>query len=608
LIPEREATNLSGNFAFKLTNSAELFGDALYSKNIVTQRIQTSPVRRSFLTSDGLFQERGVDPALLIFPTNPNYQIAADYLNANGFGALVGQPLSITSRVQDFGPRTSEDTSEQTRLVAGVRGTLLGQDYEVAYSQNDSKLSGRVIDGYFSQVAYAQIVQGSNDWNPWSLTQSAAFNAQLPAAKYVGPTLNSKSGSKVVDGKVTGDAFSLPGGLSQYAVGTQYREETYANNPAPALESGDIAGLGGGVPKVDAKRKIGSVFGELNLPVLKGLEANVSTRYDKYNDVGNSTTYKGSLRWQPTSTFLVRGSLGTGFRAPTIEDLYEPQVVQTSAQFTDPAFPANPNIQVPELTGGNPDLKPEKSKQRSVGLVFSPAANFTAGIDYWQVNIDKVLAVPSTQEIVTRFRAGDPAYAGLVVLNASGEVDQTKSVLANVGTAKLSGIDLNVAFRVPTSEGRIDVGLNGTYMIKYDQTSPSGTLSSKVGTIVDSNGDPVIDADGGGVVLRWKHVLSATYSTGPWAFTFAQNYRRGYETGYRQLDGERNFVPEESIFDAQIAYTGVKNLKLSIGVKNLFDSEPPLYVPVSNQFQAGYDVTQYDARGRFIYGTIGYKF
>ncbi len=608
LIPERESNNLSANLSFKLSDAVELFGDALYSKNKVTQRIQTSPVRRSFLVGDSQFAIQGVDPALLIFPANPNYQIAANYLNANGFGSIVGQPLAITSRVTDFGPRTAQDTSTQTRFVGGVRGVLFGQDYEAAYSQNESKLAGSVIDGYFSQVAYARIVQGSNDWNPWSLTQTAAFNAQLPAAKYIGPTLNAKSSSKVVDAKIAGDLFALPGGASQYATGVQYREESYLTNPAPALESGDIAGLGGGVPPVNRSRKIGSAFGELNLPIVKGVEANVAVRYDKYNDVKDSTTYKGSLRWQPVNSFLIRGSLGTGFRAPTLSDLWTPQTIGTSAQFTDPAFPATPNLQVPELSGGNPDVKPETSNQRSIGIVLSPVPSFTLGFDYWNAEIKGIISTPSTQEIVTRFRAGDPAYSGLVTLTAGGEVEQTKSILANVGSAKLSGIDVDMNFREAFAGGRIDVGLNGTYMIKFDQTTPGGTLSQKVGTIVDPNGDPVLDADTGGVVLRWKHVLSTTFSTGSWAFTFAQNFRTGYETGRRQLDGERNFVTHESLFDTQIAFTGVKNLKLAVGVKNLFDTQPQVFVPVSNQFQAGYDVTQYDARGRFIYGTIGYKF
>lgn len=184
----------------------------------------------------------------------------------------------------------------------------------------------------------------------------------------------------------------------------------------------------------------------------------------------------------------------------------------------------------------------------------------------------------------------------------------TRAIVANVGSAKVSGVDLDMNFREALVGGRVDLRLNGTYMIKYDQTTPGGTLSKKVGTVVDPNGDPVLDADTGGVILRWRHLLSATYSSGPWSYTLAQNWRTGYEAGRRQIDGERHFVPSESLFDAQVAYTGVKNMKLSLGVKNLFDKDPPLYTPVSNQFQAGYDVTQYDARARFIYGTVSYKF
>ena len=196
LLPKRDLLNLTANGAVKVNDAVELFGDVLFSKSTVTQRFQPSPVRRSFLLTDGEFANQGVDPALLISPGNPNYQIAADYLNANGFGALVGQPLAVTARVFDFGLRTSEDENEQTRLVVGSRGTLFGLDYEVAAAHNESKTSGTVPDGYFSQVAFARVVNApGSDWNPWSLTQSAAFNAALAAAgaKYTGGTIESKS-------------------------------------------------------------------------------------------------------------------------------------------------------------------------------------------------------------------------------------------------------------------------------------------------------------------------------------------------------------------------------------------------------------------------------
>ena len=162
----------------------------------------------------------------------------------------------------------------------------------------------------------------------------------------------------------------------------------------------------------------------------------------------------------------------------------------------------------------------------------------------------------------------------------------------------------------------MDLHLNGTYFIRYDQTSPGGSISHKVGTLVEDTLDatgqrvsqPVLDAANGGVVLRWKHKLSGTYSIASFAFTLAHNYYTGYRNGDRNGDGEKHFVGAQSTFDAQLAYTGIKSLKLSVGVKNLADKNPPIYVPVSNQFQSGYDISLYDPRARTVYGAVSYKF
>ena len=608
LIPERETSNLTLNGVFRASDALEFFGDALYSKNIQTQRFQPSPIRRSFNITDAQFQAQGVDPVLLIKPSNPNYKIAADYLTATGFGSIVGQPLAITARVFDFGPRTQRDVTEQSRLVVGARGEVAGQSFELAYSSNKYELSGTVPDGYFSQVGYAKAVQASNDWNPWSLNQSDAFKAAIAPAKYTGDTLAGTAKTNIVDAKISGDVMNLPAGALAYALGTQFRDEKYQTRPSAALFSGDIAGLGGAQEPVDRSRKITSLFGELVIPIFKQLEGNVAARHDRYNDVGNSDTYKASLRWQPMKNLVVRGGVGTGFRAPTLVELWIPQTLGASAQFTDPRFPNNPNLQVNALTGGNPLLKPEKSKQASLGFVFQPMDAVSITADYWKIDVNGIITAPSTQEIVSRFRAGDPAYAGLVVLTADGQVDSTREINANVGSAKLEGIDVDVNAKFAVPGGNLNVNLNGTYMIKYDQTSPGGTISRKVGTMVEANGDPVLEADGGGVVLRWKHKLSATYTTGPWGITLAQNYYTGYRTGDRQIDGVPNFVPDQSIYDMNVSYTGIKNLRLAVGVKNLLDKNPPIYVPASNQFQAGYDISLYDARARFVYGSVNYKF
>lgn len=610
LTPERELGTLSGNFTFRLNEQHEAFSDLLFSRSVVTTTIQPSPLRRSFLVTDNLFYTTGVDPVVLIRPNNPNYQIAANYLNAQGFGSIVGQPLAVTARVFDFGQRSQKAEADQSRLTAGLRGSLLAQDYEVALSHNESKVRETLPSGYFSQVAFSRVANAADsDYNPWSLTQSDEFRRRLAAAnvQYTGDSLRAKSKSTAVDGKLTGDLFQAPAGASQYAVGLQYRTENYVLDPSAAYLTGDIAGLGGAQPGVDVKRKIGSAFAELSVPLLKTLEANASVRYDKYSLVGKATTYKSSVRWAPIKAVVVRASLGTGFRAPTLQDLFEPQALGTSEQFTDPAT-GESNLQVPSVTGGNPLLKPEKSRQRSIGLVLSPIENLTIGVDWFGIKMTDTILEPSAQLVVSRFRSGDPSYAGQVTLDANGGIASIRQNLQNTGALDVAGIDVDIKYRLKLAASRVDFSFNGTYMDKFNETTPGGDISRKVGTIVDPNGDPVIGADEGGVVLRWKHVLSATWVTGPWAVTLAQNFAKGYEDGRRQLDGERHFVPDFATYDAHVSYEGFKNWRLGLGVRNLLDRDPPLHVPASNQFQSGYDVTQYDPRARFVYMSATYKF
>ena len=610
LIPDRDLKNFTGNLNVKVTDNFSLFGDALYSQSVITQTYQPNPVRRSFLTNDDQFAKQGVDPALILFPSNPVYQsVVVPYLTSQGFGSLIGKPLAITSRVFDFGGRVNRDEAKQSRLTVGGKGTVVGQDYEVALTSNESKVESSVPGGYFSQVAYAKIINDpANNWNPYAPggIQTGALADKLKTSQYTGGVLSGKSKSNEVDAKITGDLPTIAGITAQYALGVQGRRESYSTTPSAAAEAGDIAGLGSSIPPIDRNRTIKSAFAETSIPLLKNLDLGAAVRNDRYSDVGNSTNYKLNVRYQPIRSVLLRASQGSGFRAPTLTDLFTPQTTGTSEQFNDPAT-GQSQLQVNAINGGNPDLKPERSRQRSVGIVLSPVTGLTVGVDLFQIKVSDILATPSTQEVVSRFRAGDPAYKDLVVLSGN-DIDTVKTILANTGDAKVRGADVFAAFRTVNSYGRFDASLNGTYMSQFDQTSPGGTISHKVGTLVDENGDPVLGASSGGVVLRWKHQLSGTWTTGPWATTLIQNYYSKYETGFRQGDGERNFVPAQALYDANLAYKGVQNLTLGVGVRNLFNRQPPVFVPVSNQFQAGYDITQYDPRGRFVYLTAAYRF
>jgi iron complex outermembrane recepter protein len=621
LFGQVENTSATGNFTFRINDKAEIFADALWSRSVATTQIQPSPLRTSFMETDSSFgpllpgnavAPGATDRVLLLRTTNPNYGLAANYLNSIGLGSLVGSDLGITARVFDFGNRVTEDTSTQGRFVVGVRGDVMDQSYNVAFSASQNKLDGKVTSGYFSQLGYAQATQNpASDWNPWSLDQSPAFKTLVASSEYVGPSLSAKSTLYSFDATLSGDVFQLPAGAMQYAAGYQYRNEKLQLSPSAALLSGDIAGLGGATKPIDQSRNINAVFGELNVPIIKNLDLNVAARYDDYSDVGSTTNWKANVRWQPTQQLLVRGSYGTGFRAPTLSNLWDPPTNGTSATIQDPQ--TNFVGQVNEVTGGNRDLKPETSTQGSLGLVYQPLPSLAVGLDWFNIKIDNTISQPATQWVLDQAANGVAPYVNRVIRDAAGNIVEVINPIGNNGTIDTQGIDVDMRYRENLGPGVLSMSLNGTYYLKFDQSAPGSGTSQKVATMTDPTGtSPVISTtaglDGMGVVLRYKQYLSATWTQGDWATTVGNQFALGYYAGADWND-EQVRMPTQTLWDLQVAYTGIKNAVLAIGARNLFDKQPAGFSnSYLNQFQSSYDSSQYDPRGRFVYLTGSFKF
>ena len=609
LVPNREFTGLTLNARFKVSEAMELYADGLYGKNSFINPIQPAPLRQAFYAGNTRFTGSGVDPELIIYPSNPNYKFAADYLTSVGLGAMVGKPLGVSQRTFLLGPRTTNDVATQDRFVIGIKGIWGGLDYDLAYMNNNSETKGSVIDGFASIFELTKVLNNpANNWNPWAPLgqQEPALAAKIEGTKYKGPTISSRSTNNGIDGKLSGSLMDLGGGPLSVAVGMQARDETYNLDPAAATQTGDVIGLGGAIEPVHANRTVWAVFAEAHIPFTKSFEGNLALRQDSYSDFGKTFNWKASVRFQPNNAILGRASVGTGFKAPSLPALYTPQQVNVTEQFTDPAFPGNGLIQVTSLGGGNPNLGPEKSDQFSVGFVVSPFKSLTASVDYFNINIKGLIATPSAQEIASGFRRGAAGYAALVDVNGANEITLIRQLAANVSSLKAEGVDFDLRYRENLAGGRVDVGLNATLMTKYDLVNTSGELERSVGTIVRPDGNPLV-ASATGVILRWKHNLSFGYTQGPFSATLTQRYYKGYETA-NDLDGNRHFVSSQALYDLVASFSGIKNLKLSVGVRNLFDKAPPVFINNGSQFQAGYDVYQYDPRGRFVYVTGTYKF
>ena len=546
----------------------------------------------------------------LLPPSSPYYPTA--FANANN---LQGQPLVLLLRSIPTGVRKTTDFADNTRIVTGVRGSAGGWDYDAGLLVARNKITTNLTQGWTDTNKYLNLLN-TGVINPFGATASqAALDAAL-ASNYNGNFNITKTGITGINGTASTELFKLPAGAANLALGGELREEKLDIIPSDANRQFLVSGFGApGVP-ISAKRRVTSAFAEMNVPLLKTLEGDVAVRWDQYEGVGHTTNPKASLRWQPLDQVLVRGSVGSGFRAPTLVDLYSPEArgITTNGSRDLVRCPIGTtglidcSTQFVTIGGGNPALKPEKSKSTTLGVVYEPTKDYSIGVDAYRVEVTDVIRTGLSAATIL----GDPVrYASYLVRgpadgNASGAGPITGILLSltNLGKSIVSGVDIDLKGRVLNGEyGKVTLRLNGTYVTKYDQQNLDGSYTSSIN-------NPAASGVGIGVVLRWRHTASATWEAGPWLATLAQNYQVGYRDLRTSLQAStvvpRN-VASYQTFDGQVGYTGIKDLKLTLGVKNLLDKNPP-YTNYGAGFVGSYDLSYTDVRGRFAYVTAAYTF
>ena len=141
--------------------------------------------------------------------------------------------------------------------------------------------------------------------------------------------------------------------------------------------------------------------------------------------------------------------------------------------------------------------------------------------------------------------------------------------------------------------------MNRTYYIKYDVQQPDGSFAGFV-----SNAYQAVAT---GITPRWKSYTAGTWSYGPWSVTLGNTYQSSYIDVNLDNDGNLRRVGSLSLWDLQGSYTGSKGWTLTVGAKNVFDTDPPL-TNSNLTFQSGYAPSYYDPRARFVYASIRYVY
>jgi iron complex outermembrane recepter protein len=575
----------------------------------------------------------------------------------------VGNPIAYRWRCMICGPRSLDTNTQAQRLTLGLEGPIFGGwEYRAGASYASSSSKSRLGTGYFFRgttdpIAAVPAINGNpaipavastfdsraptapgatqpgivgvlnagllNPFLAPGESQSAAGIAALQAISANGVTLyGGKFSVTDFDGTVSGDLFNLPGGTAKAAIGFDYRVEKYRFNGDERAATGRPVIFN--APFDDAfavtprERTIKAAFAELLLPLFTGFEVNAALRADDYSVFGSTVNPKVSFRYQPVSAIAFRGSYSTGFRVPSISDLYRGTILLPlpGADLADPkncpngipisgnalCGPINPDV----MNGGNLALTPEKSKQYGLGLVFEPTRNFSATIDWWKINRTGAITTVAISDLAANYAVFEDRF----IRDSAGKIILVDQRVTNAGAAYTQGVDVSLRGSFDLAGGSFGLGMDGTYLLeKKSQLVPTAALSaSEIGKFTFS----------GDLGLRWKHNAWINYNIGDFGLALSQIFRLGYSNGNigRVKSGEITrpdvvYRTKDYItYNFSLSYTGIKGAKMVAGVKNIFNTDPPFAITYDTNTGAGssWEPRVADPRGRAFTLLLEYKF
>jgi iron complex outermembrane receptor protein len=447
-----------------------------------------------------------------------------------------------------------------------------------------------------------------------------------------------------------------------FAFGFEYRKETYA------LTAGDAQSTyfeGGqsfpGYTRGDAsslKRNVQAGYIDLAFKPVEGWSVDVAGRFEHYSDFGNTTIGKLTTRYDFSPAFALRGTVSTGFRAPTLQEAgYSSTSVGPTSAILQLA-PSSPGA----TAAGFGALKPEKSLNLSGGVVLRPVPRLIVTLDGYYIKIrDRIVssgniigrnAVPvgSSAAVEQAARVLTPLINGLTpydlvrgAILASGKgLDPSVVDYGQIGLATFTngidtrtfGLEFSARYPIDTGIGKFDLSLSANY-------NKTKVTKSKLGTLFNSNSFAVIEK----ASPDFKSVFSTLYTSGK----FAANLRATYYSKTTQLVQPNSLstatrpiadiwggpgyyegvVKGAMIFDLEVSYDVTDFANIAIGANNLLNKKPEVpglvadydpnnaswraatrspYVNNGGSINAPYTFGPYGTNGGYYYARLTAKF
>lgn len=595
-------------------------------------------------------------------PLNP----FGDVMCAGNPNCLAPTAVTITRRLEETGGRGFLQDAEAWRFVAGLRGDLNnGWSWDASYNYADwtdaQRDTGRAVQPRIVNMLDPDLCAldplcdpNSGGVGLWDAFNSNTLTPEQQLYGTVAVNTLVRSRMRVLQANITGDfldAFETPGGEWSWALGYENRSEKAQSLPDGGSALGAVYFTPGNV--TEGSYEVDEVYGELSMPLMadmtliQSLTAEVSFRWTDYNFVeDDSTNWKFALDWEPIEGLRARFTYSDGFRAPNLSERFLGQQ-KTAASYTDPCnnwdtsgnstiiancgpggdnLPTGFMVNAPQATtleGGNPDLEPETSESRTIGLVWTPSflTGLSITVDWYEIEIENAVGTAGTGNVINRCYNStgfsDPLCSLLAGPSLVGEgasalapnhrnaIDQVSGILLteqNLASFETEGVDFNIDYTFDSGIGNWLIRLNGTYIDKYNYLPfEGGTLEQLAGKFgIDPYNKNAITAFpelAMNVTVNWNRDNWGASAMFKW-FDETDDGFDGDECGNACTASDRLYV------DLQGHYTW-DNMQFTIGARNLFDEDPPYVTNYDDMNTLHYT---YNTSGQYWYGRWSMKF
>ena len=526
-----------------------------------------------------------------------------------GVGGTLGAPGSIVFDPDGDNPANGFNPREKIReddfaSTVGIKGDIAGFTYDLSGTWGQDKNQIYTVDSANRSL-----------FIDTHFTPTTFYDGSFKATEY---TLNADFSKEIELG------MAKPLNL---AFGVEHRKNMYeigAGDPGSIYKEGGQS-YPGFRPSDAGKhsRNNEAVYGDVALYPVDGLKLDAAVRYEHFSDFGSTTNYKGTARYDFSPAIAVRGTVASGFRAPTLAESYysATNVSPTSAFVQLPANSAAAKLL------GFANLKPEKSNNYSIGAVLRPVPALILTIDAYQVTIkDRILGTGSI------FGSGGatnfPVVTQAIIANGNildPTVSQTGiNIFTNGASTRTRGLDIVASY--PTDFG--DLGkVNWTLSANFNKTKLTKLHLAPVQLTPPGGSAPIALFDQTAVSNletaspRMKIVGSASYTLDRFSATLRATLY-GKSAQYQSPDGGTYYkqtVPTAFIGDIDVGYKLTKSLQISAGANNVFNKRPPTWtvlpgpipqtiVTGGNVYDAPMTFSPYGINGGYYYAKISFNF